>query len=130
MNNLPSAAKIKGLVIDDEEIILIYLKRLLSTWGYAADTINASQEAIDKIKKQDYHFILLDLKMPNINGELLYNMIAELKPYIVNRIIIITGDIANKSTASFLYETKAPILTKPIDSDKLKNTIDKIISNQ
>ena len=52
MNNLPGEAKIKGLVVDDEKIILIYLKRLLSTWGYVADTANTSQEAIEIIKKR------------------------------------------------------------------------------
>lgn len=130
MNNLPGPVKIKGLVVDDEKIILIYLKRLLSTWGYVADTANTSQEAIEIIKKRDYDFIMLDIRMPDINGEQLYNMIAEVKPYLVNRIIIITGDISNKSTASFFKETKAPILTKPIDSGKLKDTIDKTISNQ
>ena len=130
MNNLPGPVKIKGLVVDDEKIILIYLKRLLSTWGYVADTANTSQEAIEIIKKRDYDFIMLDIRMPDINGEQLYNMITDLKPYLVNRIIIITGDITNKSTASFFKETKASILTKPIDSGKLKDTIDKIISNQ
>jgi len=36
----------------------------------------------------------------------------------------------NKTTVSFLNKTDSPVLTKPIDTDKLKETIDKIISNQ
>lgn len=122
--------QIKGLAVDDEEIILLYFERLLKGWNYQVETTSSPQEALKRIKRNDYDFVLLDIKMPDINGEQLYNMIAELKPPLVSRIIIITGDIMNKTTVSFLNKTESPILTKPIDTDKLKETIDKIISNQ
>ena len=120
--------KIRGLVVDDEEIILSFLKRLLNGWGYEAETINNPTEAIENIQKNDYSFIILDVKMPEINGQQLYNLIAQLKPSLVNRIIFATGDTMNKSTATFLNETQAPVLTKPLDTHELKDTIDAIIA--
>ena len=124
--NIPG--KIRGLVVDDEEIILSFLKRLLSGWGYEMETINNPTEAIENIQNNEYDFIILDVKMPDINGEQLYNLIIKLKPSITNRIIFATGDVMNKATASFLNETQAPVLTKPLDTKELKNTIDKIIA--
>jgi CheY-like chemotaxis protein len=120
--------KIRGLVVDDEIIILSFLKRLLNGWGYEAETINNPLEAIDRIQKNDYDFIILDVKMPDMNGEQLYNLILELKPSFTNRIIFATGDVMNKATATFLNETRAPVLTKPLDTNELKETIDKIIA--
>jgi CheY-like chemotaxis protein len=120
--------KIRGLVVDDEEIILSFLKRLLSGWGYDAETINNPKEAITKIQKNDYDFIILDVKMPDMNGEQLYNLVLELKPELTNKIIFATGDVMNKATATFLNETRAPVLTKPLDTNELKETIDKIIT--
>jgi CheY-like chemotaxis protein len=118
----------RGLVVDDEEIILSFLKRLLSGWGYETETINNPTEAITKIQRNDYDFIILDVKMPDMNGEQLYNLIIELKPSFINRIIFATGDVMNKATASFLNETQAPVLTKPLDTNELRETIDKIIT--
>jgi CheY-like chemotaxis protein len=120
--------KIRGLVVDDEEIILSFLKRLLSGWGYDAETINNPKEAITKIQKNDYDFIILDVKMPDMNGEQLYNLVLELKPELTNKIIFATGDVMNKATATFLNETRAPVLTKPLDTNELKETKDKIIT--
>ncbi|MDD4924076.1 MAG: response regulator [Dehalococcoidales bacterium] len=128
MSNPQLPGKITALVVDDEEIILSFLKRLLNSWGYEAETINTPREAIESIKKNDYDFILLDVKMPDINGQQLYDMIAEFKPSLINRVIFATGDVMNKSTASFLNETQAPVLTKPIDTHELKEHIDKILS--
>jgi CheY-like chemotaxis protein len=121
-------AKMRGLVVDDEEIILSFLKRLLNGWGYEVEIINNPTEAIDNIQKNDYDFIILDVKMPEINGQQLYNLIAELKPSVINRIIFATGDVMNKTTANFLNETQAPVLTKPLDTNELKETIGEIIA--
>ena len=130
MSNPRTHDEIKALVVDDEEIILGFLKRLLNGWGYQAEIINTPREAIEKITKNNYDFIILDVKMPDINGQQLYNMIAELKPSLINRIIFATGDVMNKSTAFFLNETEAPVLTKPIDINELKENIDKIFSSK
>ncbi len=130
MNNPQTPGKIRALIVDDEEIILSFLKRLLNGWGYETEIIKTPREAIEKIKQNDYDFILLDIKMPDINGQQLYNTIAELKPSLIDRIIFATGDVMNKSTASFLNETKAPVLTKPIDIAELKENIDKILSSK
>jgi CheY-like chemotaxis protein len=130
MSNTYIPGKIRGLVVDDEEIILSFLKRLLSAWGYEADTINNPTEATAKIQKNDYDFIILDVKMPDMNGEQLYNLILELKPELINKIIFATGDVMNKATFSFLSETQAPVLTKPLDTNELKETIDKIIATK
>ena len=130
MSDTDIPGKTRGLVVDDEEIILSFLKRLLSGWGHEAETINNPTEAIAKIQNNDYDFIILDVKMPDINGEQLYNLILKLKPSLTNRIIFATGDVMNKATASFLNKTQAPVFTKPLDTNELKETIDRIIADK
>ena len=120
--------KIKGLVVDDEKAILIFLNRLLTGWGYEIETVNTAKEAIERIKTNDYDFILLDIKMPEINGMRLYHLIEEIKPSLVKRVLFATGDILEKSTSAFLQATDAPTLTKPIDTEQLKDSINKVLA--
>jgi PAS domain S-box-containing protein len=127
IDNFPNAKKIKGLVVDDEKIILIFLNRLLSEWGYEVETVDRAIKAIEKIKINDYDFILLDIKMPEINGIRLYRLIEEINPSLVKKIIFATGDVLEKSTNAFFQETKAPTITKPIDTEKLKEVINEIL---
>jgi CheY-like chemotaxis protein len=127
VNYLTKTRKAKGLVVDDEKIILTYLRRLLSGWGYETDLVNNAKEAIEMIKSNSYDFILLDIKMPEMNGTRLYHYIEKLKPDMVKKIIFATGDILENSTSAFLQEIKALTLTKPIDIEKLKISIDKIL---
>ncbi|HAS04286.1 MAG TPA: hypothetical protein DCR71_00730 [Dehalococcoidia bacterium] len=51
-------------------------ERLLKGWNYQLETTSSPQEALKRIKRNDYEFVLLDIKMPDINGEQLYKMIA------------------------------------------------------
>jgi two-component system NtrC family sensor kinase len=120
--------KIKGLIVDDEKIILTFLNRLLVGWGYEVETIDRAKEAIDRIRTNDYDFILLDIKMPEINGTKLYRYIEEIKPSLAKKVIFATGDILEKSTSTFLQETKVPHITKPIDIQQLKDNIDAILA--
>ncbi len=117
----------KGLLIDDEKPILAYLKRLLSGWGYESELVNNAKDALEIMKKNDYDFILLDVKMPDMNGLELYRQLKKMKPELAGRVIFVTGDVLEKTTSTFLKENDVPSITKPIDVEKLRHNIDKIL---
>lgn len=57
------------LVVDDEQVALTSVKRLLKRRGYKDVEICASgQDAIEKIKNDDFDIVLLDLLMPGVDG--------------------------------------------------------------
>jgi two-component system, OmpR family, response regulator ChvI len=58
----------KILVVDDEEDITDSLKIGLERFGFNVDTFNDPQEALKKFKPKAYDVILLDIRMPKMNG--------------------------------------------------------------
>ena len=58
----------KIMVVDDEESIRLMLRRVLSSSQYEVHEAENGIEALNRIKKEEYSAILLDLRMPHVNG--------------------------------------------------------------
>ena len=67
----------KILIIEDEEIIRNELKTLLENSGYSALTLENFTNVKEKIKNSKSDLILLDINLPNINGEMLLKEIRK-----------------------------------------------------
>jgi DNA-binding response OmpR family regulator len=118
----------RGLIIDDEPIVLAYLSRLLNKWNFDVDCASNASDALANIKNREYDFILLDVRMPDISGLVLYKKIEEIKPQLAKRIIFVTGDTAGIDTSTFIRETGTFCVSKPVDSHKLKTVIETVIA--
>ncbi|SRR5579884_338366 len=112
------------LVIDDEQLLLDLLTHLLSKIGYQVDQAIDSQEAAGKLKEGGYDAIFLDIKMPLMDGRRLYEKVQTHFPEMARRIIFLTGDIANQSTAEFIRETGNLRLQKPFTIKEIKTVLD------
>ncbi len=63
------------LVIDDEEVIHVSLKRLLGGQGHEVDSVLSANEGIERLSSESYDMVITDLMMPEMNGiELLEQM--------------------------------------------------------
>lgn len=58
----------KVLIVDDESLVLWFLKRALEKEGYKIDTASNGEEALRKIEKGGYSLLITDLKMPGMDG--------------------------------------------------------------
>jgi PAS domain S-box-containing protein len=117
----------KGLIIDDEAVVISYLKSLLVSWNYHVETVNNGHDAVKQVENNDYDFILLDIKMPKMNGIEIYHSIIGIKPALKQRIIVITGDVLEKETQRFIAETGIENINKPVKVEELKCKIHKIL---
>ena len=68
--------KEKILIIEDEGALARALSLKLNSSGYETDIANDGQEGLDKIKKNGYKLVLLDLVMPNKDG---FDVLTELQ---------------------------------------------------
>ena len=62
------AKKIRVLLVDDEENICRSLGRRLESWGFDVVAIQSGREAVDKTKEDPADAIILDIKMPEMDG--------------------------------------------------------------
>ena len=108
-----SAAKRRILVVDDEENNLRLLLAIIRHLGHQADGVSSGQEALEKIAKQDYDVLISDIKMPNVDGQRLYQQVRTLRPELAHQIIFTSGDIVSGETQAFLDRVQCPFVMKP-----------------
>jgi len=109
------------LIVDDEVAVLKVVKESLGPHLSDIDGFNDGFQALEHLMDRDYDFILLDIKMPGINGMELYRKISEAKPYLSERVIFLTGDTENETTESFVKLTGCRCLAKPFAIKELLN---------
>jgi CheY-like chemotaxis protein len=111
------------LVVDDEPVIRDFINQVLSWEGCEVDTAASAEEALQKIASQQYNLLLLDIKMPGMDGIELYNRVKRLGRSLARRVVFITGDVISHGTERFLTENKLPHIEKPFTATQL---IDKL----
>lgn len=109
------------LIVDDEEMIRETLKDILQAEKYDTDEAKDGPEAIEKLKKNKYDCVLLDIKMPKMDGMEVLEKSADLlqdTPF-----IMITGH-GNEETAFEAAKKGAfDFITKPPDLNRLLLTV-------
>jgi two-component system alkaline phosphatase synthesis response regulator PhoP len=70
----------KILLVDNEADITFALENALENYGFSIDSFNDSMLALNSYKHNFYDLIILDIKMPNMDGFELYNKIKEKDP--------------------------------------------------
>jgi PAS domain S-box-containing protein len=121
-------ATARVMVVDDEIMIRDLVKRVLSSEGHEVDALDNSADALKKIEGQPYDVILLDIKMPGMDGMELYRLIKEKAKSLVPRVVFITGDMLSKDTQEFLFETELTYIAKPFDAEQLRRKVSVILN--
>ena len=130
----PEAEELKGtagariLVVDDEPGVRQFLSRLLTDEGHEVETVDNARDALERLKKDRYNLILLDIKMPEMSGIELYKRIRKIAESLAKRVVFITGDVIGADTRSFLSRSKALYISKPFDTEQLKREINRILT--
>lgn len=115
----------KIMVVDDEKNIRIMLKRVLSGDQYEIDEAVNGLEALQKIAQEKYDAILLDLKMPEMNGLQVIDKIKEMD--ITTPIIMMSAYGTIPEAVEAMKLGAVDYLIKPFDLDELRMTLDRMI---
>jgi len=107
------------LVVDDEPNICITLSRYLKDLDCYIDTASNGREAMEKIENNVYDLLLVDVKMPVMDGPELYEKLSSDYPHLCKRFAFMTGISAE--TNHILQTTKVPILQKPFSRKDIMN---------
>jgi two-component system NtrC family sensor kinase len=116
------------LVADDEPVILDLMVDLLGERGYRVDTATTGREALAKLSAGRYDAVVVDLRMPEMDGIQLYQEMARHAPALRARVVFATGDTVEESTRRFLAATGQPVLTKPFEIDKVLGALEGLLS--
>ena len=121
-------AKGKILVVDDEQVVRQLLIQVLTEEGHEVETTDNGKDALKRIKSNNYNLILLDLKLPEMSGNELYERIKEIEPSLAKRVVFITGDVMGVDTEAILARTGVPCITKPFDIKELGAEVNRLLT--
>ncbi len=109
------------LVIDDDEMHLALMQRVLQDGGYEVYTTADGPQGIEIYKEHPPDLVLLDLGLPSTNGLEVIRKLKAVDPKA--RIIVITGYPSEESASVAFRYGAIEYMEKPIDIDKLLDNV-------
>jgi DNA-binding NtrC family response regulator len=110
------------LLVDDEVVFSTNMSKLLTTRGYQVTTVKNGEEAIAALKKQPFDVMVLDLKMPVMDGITTLQQMKTLG--LLTEVLILTGH-GSMDTAFQAIEMGAyDYVTKPCEVTELVSKIE------
>lgn len=112
---------IKILVVDDDKDYNLYLTKFLSDEGYITRGITKPMDTLPALEQEKFHIVILDLKMPQINGT---ELLKEIKSKHQNIcVIILTGYPSFKTAVETMKLDAFDYLKKPFDLNDLRKAL-------
>ena len=122
-------AKSTILVIDDESMALVLLKRLLNEAGYQVLTAQSGFEALDLFRRQPqvFQLVLLDLTMPFMDGEETFHRLREIRADLP--VVLCTGFIQRDRLDRLMKAGIAGFLRKPLAPDEIVEHVRAVLAS-
>ena len=92
----------KVLIIEDEPAIRNVLFVLIAGLGCEGDIAYTGQQALSMIRRESFDAVLLDLRCNNVGAEEVVSQIKEIRPNLVGRVLVITGEVTDAQTMEML----------------------------
>ncbi len=106
------------LIVDDEQVIRFVLHEALAKEGYEIEEASDGEEAVLKVRNNSFDLIILDIKMPKMDGIEALKAIHKLNPRIP--VVMITAYGTTKIALSAMREGAFDYFTKPFDVAEIR----------
>jgi DNA-binding NtrC family response regulator len=107
----------KVLIVDDEEQFCRSLLKILTARKIFATAVNRGIDALEELSRNPYDVVLLDVKMPGINGIEVLKLIKERG--IKTEVIVLSGHASLETAVEIVKYGAYDYLLKPCDTDEL-----------
>ncbi len=118
-----SPRKRRILVADDESSVREALQLFLRSLGHKVDVASSGLEALERLEAHQYDAILLDLRMPDVPGHVVYDKLLLRDAQMATRVIFVTGDAHTGSIGDFILKSGRPYISKPFVLDDVARLI-------
>src|SRR5690242_4318315 len=120
----------KILIVDDEPDINLTLKVALEDRGFKVDTFNDPMRALENFKTRSYDLLILDIKMPNMNGFELYREIKKIDKNV--KVCFLTAGEMYYGIHQDIFDTLDAncFIRKPVENKELIERVNKIMNYQ
>ncbi|HDH97248.1 MAG TPA: response regulator [Proteobacteria bacterium] len=120
--------KKRVLVVDDDELVLTAIAELLGTRGFIVEGCTSAKEALEKVEKQDFDLMILDIIMPEMDGFELCKRLREIEQFCETPIIMLTAKTSEEDRKRGLEVGANLYVTKPISPQRLLELVEDILA--
>ena len=114
------------LLIQDEPSVIKFLRAALERKGYSVVNAGSGAEGLERLGAGRFAGVISDIRMPGtVNGAQVHAWIQKNRPELRTRIILISGDTANKETQTLLAQSGTPCIEKPFRVQQLIAVVEK-----
>ena len=121
-------SKLKVLLVDDEQELIETLVERLEIRGIEAVAVTRGSKALEIIREQEFDVVVMDVKMPGIDGIKTTRQIKEIEPEL--QIILMTGRGSEQESMLSRQEGAFEYLIKPVNIDELIKTMKQAVSEK
>lgn len=114
--------RMRVLVVDDEPSICRALQIALTRAGCEVVTAESGEGGIARLRAEHVDCLVLDLRIPDLRGDVVFELAASLQPHLRRQSIFITGDFSARGT-ELIDACGCPVVTKPFDLHELVNLV-------
>ena len=112
--SMPHTKQVRVLVVDDEPSICKALSMALSRAGYDAIAAQSGESALAIVRNEHVDVMLLDLRIPDMRGDVIFEVAAGHQPHLRYQTLFMTGDITERAH-KLIAACKCHFLRKPFD---------------
>ncbi len=112
------------LVVDDDRDVCEYLQDFLTSEGYMVTVVNDPTRALEAMKSDEFHVVVLDLMMPKLSGIDLLTQIRQVDDDIA--VIILTGYPSLETATSSIEHDVSAYIRKPFTINEFRDAIVRI----
>lgn len=116
----------KILVADDEHNIRMALSQALESMNYQVDTAVNGEETLEKLQTEGIGLVLLDLKMPGMDGMEVLRQLAQTRPDV--RVIIITAYGTIERAVEAMKLGVVDFIQKPFTPNQIRELVSKVMN--
>jgi two-component system NtrC family sensor kinase len=115
------------LVIDDERAVRDLISDALSSEGHEVLTAENGKQGLDLIARYRFDLVFCDLRMPEMDGQALYEEVQRDHPQVLKRIVFVTAQANSPDYGPFLRESRIPVIEKPFTLSQLRQAVGKMV---
>ena len=123
---LPLPRGLSLLLVEDDSELALIMTRWAAWVGATMDTAALGATALILAAARTYDAVLLDLTLPDMDGQTVYARLVGIQPVMASRVIILTGGAVSEASEAFLHQTRCAVVLKPFDLEGLARQIARI----
>jgi DNA-binding response OmpR family regulator len=115
------------LIVEDEPIIAEVCKKVLAADGFEVDVAGNGRTGRLRLDERRYDVVIIDLRMPVVDGRQLLEYLRESHPEILERVVMTSGELISEDATTFIAGCGRPFLRKPFSPRELRAVVQQVL---